>query len=111
MARGLGRTFLLPVSRASSYMVPLARQLADALREAVLKGQLKFGVRLPSTRALAAELGVSRNTALEAYAQLLSEGYFDGRVGSGTFVSAPLAQQQMLRPHPKPQGALRRPVA
>lgn len=67
--------------------VPLARQVANLLRTGVLTGQFQPGARLPSTRGLAVELGVSRNTVLEAYAQLLSEGYFEGRVGSGTFVS------------------------
>ncbi|MDF2702150.1 MAG: GntR family transcriptional regulator [Rubrobacteraceae bacterium] len=47
--------------------VPLHRQLYDGLREAVLAGRLRSGMRLPSTRALASELGVSRNTVLGAF--------------------------------------------
>jgi GntR family transcriptional regulator/MocR family aminotransferase len=65
----------------------LHRQLYGRLREEVLSGRLAAGTRLPSTRALAAELGVSRNTMTGAFLPLLSEGYLEGRVGSGTYVS------------------------
>src|SRR5947209_7995026 len=80
-------TRLLPVSPDPAARASLSRQLTDALRRAVLHGQYAPGSRLPSTRALAAELDVSRNTVLEAYGQLLAEGYLEGRTGSGTFVS------------------------
>ena len=66
---------------------PLYRQLYERIRGAILAGQLSPGTRLPSTRALAAELGVSRSTAVLAYEQLLSEGYLASRVGQGTEVS------------------------
>jgi GntR family transcriptional regulator/MocR family aminotransferase len=69
---------------------PLALQLYRALRRAILSGALPPGARLPSTRGLAAETGVSRNTVLLAYAQLLGEGYAAGRRGSGTYVPAEL---------------------
>jgi GntR family transcriptional regulator / MocR family aminotransferase len=72
--------------------LPLTRQVTRALRQAVLSGQLKPGMRVPSSRALATELAVSRNTVLDAYAQLLSEGYFDARHGSGTYVAATLPE-------------------
>ncbi len=87
---------------------PLARQLAAALRESILTGQLRPGARLPSTRLLAGELGVSRNTVLEAYAELLAEGYLEGQVGSGTFVS-PLLPDEGTRRDGRPQDADRRP--
>jgi GntR family transcriptional regulator / MocR family aminotransferase len=74
---------------------PLARRVTRALRQAILTGQLKPGTRLPSTRALAVDLSVSRNTVLDAYAQLLSEGYVEARHGSGTFVSHSLADDVM----------------
>jgi len=67
--------------------VPLHRQLYERLREAVLSGRLPAGTRLPSSRTLASELGVSRNTVMSAFLQLLAEGYLDGRVGSGTYVA------------------------
>ena len=55
--------------------LPLYRQLYNALREAILTGQLKAGARLPATRALANAFGISRNTVMNAYAQLLAEAY------------------------------------
>ena len=55
--------------------LPLYRQLYNTLREAILAGQLKAGARLPATRALANALTISRNTVMNAYAQLLAEGY------------------------------------
>lgn len=69
---------------------PLHRQLYDALRRAILSGRLAAGARLPSSRALAVELGLSRNTVLAALEQLASEGYVEGRTGSGTYVARAL---------------------
>jgi GntR family transcriptional regulator/MocR family aminotransferase len=69
---------------------PLALQLYRALRSAILGGALPPDARLPSTRALATDVGVSRNTVLLAYGQLLAEGYVAGRRGSGTYVRAEL---------------------
>lgn len=63
-------------------------QLVRALKAAILDGRLAAGARLPATRALADDLGVSRNTVLAAYEQLGAEGYLDGRVGSGSYVAA-----------------------
>jgi GntR family transcriptional regulator / MocR family aminotransferase len=75
-----------------SSAISLSRQLAERLREQILAGQLGPGFRLPSTRALAAELAVSRNTTLVAYDQLLAEGYVEGRVGAGTTVARVLPE-------------------
>lgn len=69
---------------------PLYRQLYDALREAILNGRLHPGGRLPSSRMLAGELGIGRNTVLAAYEQLTAEGYLEGQVGAGTQVAAVL---------------------
>src|SRR5690242_9448795 len=66
---------------------PLRDQVYDSIRAAILAGQLAANTRLPASRALARELGVSRNTVMEAYAQLLSEGYIEGKIGSGTYVA------------------------
>ncbi|MEV7736694.1 PLP-dependent aminotransferase family protein [Streptomyces sp. NPDC088921] len=63
------------------------RGLTDALREAVRTGRLAPGTRLPSSRALAADLGVARNTVADAYADLVAEGWLTARQGSGTRVS------------------------
>ena len=71
---------------------PLYRQLTRVLKAAVLDGGLAAGARLPATRELALELGLSRNTVRLAYDQLTSEGFFHGRSGSGSFVTkAPVA--------------------
>jgi len=80
----------LGLDRASD--VPLHRQLYEVLRQAILEGRLRPGARLPSTRTLAAELGISRNTVLAAVAQLTDEGYLQGRVGAGTTVRGTLPE-------------------
>jgi GntR family transcriptional regulator/MocR family aminotransferase len=69
---------------------PLHAQLTRALKTAVFAGRVHQGSRLPATRQLARELGVSRNTVLAAYEQLRAEGFVDGRVGSGSYVTPPL---------------------
>jgi len=61
--------------------------LMDALREAVRTGRLVPGTRLPSTRSLAADLGVARNTVADAYAELIAEGWLIAHQGSGTQVA------------------------
>jgi GntR family transcriptional regulator/MocR family aminotransferase len=71
---------------------PLYRQLHGALRGAILAGHLRPGERLPSSRMLAASLGCSRNTVAEAYELLAAEGYLEGRVGAGSFVSQEFSQ-------------------
>ena len=65
---------------------PIYSQLARALKQAILRGQLKAGSRLPATRALALELGLSRNTVLTAYELLCTEQLAVATAGSGTFV-------------------------
>lgn len=61
--------------------------LMDALREAVRTGKLPPGTRLPSSRSLAADLGIARNTVADAYAELVAEGWLTARQGSGTRVA------------------------
>src|ERR1700749_2215347 len=63
--------------------------LEGSLREAVSSGRLGPGTRPPSSRALAADLGVARNTVAEAYGQLVAEGWLTARQGSGTRVAGP----------------------
>ncbi len=70
-----------------SLQTPLIRQIYKQLRTKILNGELSAGYRLPSTRQLAEELGVSRNVVLEAYDQLLAEGFLEGQQGAGTFVA------------------------
>jgi len=66
--------------------LPLHRQVYAEIRQAILWGRLSPGEKLPSTRALAQLLGVSRATVTQSYEMLLSEGYLETIVGSGTFV-------------------------
>lgn len=66
----------------------LRRSLSRCVRTAIADGSIKPGARLPSTRLLAAELGVSRNTISDAFAQLVAEGFLVARHGAGTFVAA-----------------------
>ncbi len=72
---------------------PLHKQIYDGFREGILERRLRPGQQVPSTRALASELGLSRIPILSAYSQLLAEGYFESRSGSGTFVSTSLPEQ------------------
>jgi GntR family transcriptional regulator/MocR family aminotransferase len=72
---------------------PLHRQIYDAYRATIVSRALQAGQQIPSTRVLASELGISRIPVLNAYAQLLAEGYFESRVGAGTFVSSSLPDQ------------------
>ncbi|WP_237213229.1 GntR family transcriptional regulator, partial [Falsiroseomonas oryziterrae] len=80
--------------------VPLQEQLAAHFRGCVLDGRFKPGAQLPSTRALSAEVGVSRQTAVLAYERLVAEGYAEGRAGAGMFVPSvlPEALLQVGRP-------------
>jgi GntR family transcriptional regulator/MocR family aminotransferase len=78
----------LPITLRRDLAEPLAVQLADAVRSAASGGALRVGDRLPSTRALAARLGVSRTVTAAAYEQLHAEGWLAGRHGSGTYVAA-----------------------
>ncbi|MER5792387.1 PLP-dependent aminotransferase family protein [Streptomyces sp. NPDC001980] len=69
----------------------LRRGLTDALREAVRSGRLLPGTRLPSSRSLAADLAIARNTVADAYADLVAEGWLTARQGSGTRVATGVA--------------------
>lgn len=82
---GLGPELLLRLDRESGQ--PLRSQLEEGLRDAIRSGRLPSGERLPSSRELARELGVSRGLVQECYSQLLSEGYLTSQVGSATRVA------------------------
>src|SRR5664279_6406366 len=76
--------------------------LEDALRAAIRERRLEAGTRLPSTRALAGDLGLSRGTVVEAFAQLTAEGYLEARHGAGTWV-ADVSSPAVTRAHtPEP---------
>jgi len=92
------RAYRLPfavISITTDRRVPLYRQLYSEFRSAILTGRLKAGNNLPPTRELANELGISRSTVMIAYDQLLSEGYIEGRVGSGTCVTSTLPEEML----------------
>jgi len=72
----------------------LVRQLAQKLRDAVQSGALKPGEPLPSTRALAGSLGIARGTVVEAFEQLVAEGFLESCPGVGTQVASSLASSQ-----------------
>jgi GntR family transcriptional regulator/MocR family aminotransferase len=76
---------------------PAYVQLYGQVRDLILAGRLVPGARLPSSRALAAEIGVSRTTIVAAYDHLQSEGYLDGRGGSGMYVTATLPERLLTR--------------
>ena len=80
-----GPELLVELDRAAPE--PLHRQLANGLRDAIRTGRLAPRTRLPSTRVLAADLGVSRRLVVDAYSQLAAEGFLLSRHGSGTRVA------------------------
>jgi GntR family transcriptional regulator / MocR family aminotransferase len=86
---------------------PLHRQIYDAFRAMILDRRLQPGQQIPSTRALADELGISRIPVLNAYAQLLAEGYMESRSGAGTFIK-PLLSDQFPGARPAVPGARER---
>jgi GntR family transcriptional regulator / MocR family aminotransferase len=88
---GLGPELLLRLDRTRPE--PLGAQLERELREAIRSGRLGTGERLPSSRALAGELGVSRGLVLDCYQQLQAEGFLTTRTGSATRVAGGAYQQ------------------
>lgn len=76
----------------ASAELPLHRQIYEQLGRAIRCGHLAPGTRLPSTRAFARELGISRTTVEEAYQDLYAEGYLEGKVGAGTYVTQQLSK-------------------
>ncbi|QFS47844.1 PLP-dependent aminotransferase family protein [Nostoc sphaeroides] len=76
--------FVIPIDSQAD--IPLHRQVYEKIRLQILSGRLTPGQRLPSTRSLAQSLGISRATVTQSYEQLLSEGYLETTLGSGTFV-------------------------
>jgi GntR family transcriptional regulator/MocR family aminotransferase len=96
----LGELLLTRLDDPEHAGLPAHRRVFEAIRQAILKQELTLGAKLPSTRDLASELRLSRNTVLSAYDQLLAEGYVESRTGSGTYVADTLASD-----FPEPPGA------
>jgi GntR family transcriptional regulator / MocR family aminotransferase len=80
----------LPAPRSGT---PLYRWFYEELRRAILEGRLWPGARLPASRDLAEQYGISRATVIAAFEQLKSEGYVEGRIGAGTYVSKVLPDE------------------
>ncbi|MEL5878813.1 PLP-dependent aminotransferase family protein [Cereibacter sphaeroides] len=89
MARTAPTGPLIALSLDRTCSTPLWRQLLGELREAIRSGRLAGGTRLPSTRSLAADLGLSRNTVLQVFDVLRDEGLLVSRTGAGTQVVSP----------------------
>jgi len=97
MHRRLKNAQLLTLSLDPASVIALHQQLFLALRQAILDGRLTPGTRLPSSRSLASDLNVSRNTVLSAYDQLTAEGYLVSRIGAGSYVSDQLPDDLLQR--------------
>src|SRR5689334_21247933 len=104
MRRAEAMAALLPVAVDAGQGEPLHRQVYRELARLILAGRLSAGSRLPSSRELARELGVARNTILAALDQLASEGYVEGRRGSGTYVATDLPDAPPLAPERERRG-------
>ncbi len=89
----------------------LHKRLYNALRRAILDGSLAPQSRLPPSRDLAGELGVSRNTILTTYEQLLAEGYVVSRRGSGTFVAQTAPESSLTAKGQQENSSIAAPTA
>ncbi len=72
---------------------PFYHHYYESFRDAILESKLKPGLRIPPTRILAKDLKISRNTVVCAFDQLITEGYIEGKVGVGSFVSRALPEE------------------
>ena len=103
-------THFAPVLAATDRTAaPIYRQIYDGFRKAILEGRIHPGQRVPSTRALAAQLGTSRISVLTAYEQLLSEGYFETAVGAGTSVAQTIPDEAQRPLAARARSAIRGP--
>jgi GntR family transcriptional regulator/MocR family aminotransferase len=102
---GLSPELLLRLDRSAGQ--PLRSQLEAGLRDAIRSGRLRGGERLPSSRELARELGLSRGIVQDCFGQLLAEGYLTSRTGSATRVAEiggrPMSGRPLSRPSRRPR--------
>lgn len=89
---------------------PLHRQIYDQLRQGILAGRLGPGQRLPASRTLAKSLGLSRTTVIQAYDQLIAEGYLHTRPGAGTYVGDQLPEALLTAAAPEVSAAAPREI-
>jgi len=104
--RPMGALLAAPMVDPSSHQ-PLYQQVYQRIRELILEGKLPRGARLPSSRTLADDLSLSRNTILVAIDQLVAEGYVESRLGDGTYVASSIAEDvgTIARRETKPKPA------
>ncbi|HVJ63074.1 MAG TPA: winged helix-turn-helix domain-containing protein, partial [Tahibacter sp.] len=105
------RDWNLAIGIDASREQPLFVQIAHALAEAIRDGRLKRGDALPGSRALAAALGVTRNTVVAGYDELVAEGLAETRSGAGTFVAASPPMRAVVHNAAQPTYALPPPPA
>ncbi|RMH19558.1 MAG: PLP-dependent aminotransferase family protein [Acidobacteria bacterium] len=91
---------MLPLTIDRQRTTPLSEQVSAQLRRLIAAGHLPPGARLPSSRRLAAALGVSRNTVVQAFERLLDGGWLEAGVGRGTFVARRLPSAGLASPPP-----------
>ena len=108
MTKHAGGALLLSIAIDRASATPLGAQLAHALRKLIVTAVLRPGDRLPSSRTLAADLGLSRTTVVDVYDQLTAEGLIASRVGDGAYVSAG-AVARPARPAAAPPARAARP--
>lgn len=104
MVKRAGGALLFSIEIDHAAPRPVTTQLYAGLRELMLSGAIAGGERLPATRTLAAELGLSRTTVIQAFDRLIAEGLIESRVGAGSFVSTALNADRPL-PQPIPDAA------
>ena len=90
-------------------LIPLHRQLYTCFRSMILNGGLAAGTKLPSTRTLAKDLEVSRNTVVTAFEQLVAEGFLEMKIGVGTLVAAVMLNPQATESSPEKATAAKQP--
>jgi len=109
MVKRAGGALLLAVAIDPASPRPIATQLYMELRELMLSGAIAAGARLPASRTLARDLGISRTTVIDAFDRLTAEGLVEARVGSGSFVSAALKAERPVAPPPDGRAPSSRP--
>src|SRR5260221_3395488 len=98
MVKRAGGVLLLSIALDHDSPRPISTQLYVRLRDLMLSGAIAPGVRLPASRTLARDLGVSCTTVIDAFDRLIAEGLVESRVGSGTFVSHVLNSERPRQP-------------
>jgi GntR family transcriptional regulator/MocR family aminotransferase len=106
MVKRAGGSLLLSVAIDPRSQRPVSTQLYVILRDMILSAAFSAGDRLPASRTLARDLGLSRTTVIEAFDRLTAEGLVESRTGSGTYVSVALRAER-----PRPAAANERAAA